>query len=401
MSRVMNRIAAAPLLLALALAAACSEQEPPTTAPAPSAASPAGTPTGTPAAANQSAPTSNAPPANAPPAPEAATPKRVINVGEGAEPVGPAAYQIDPPEIRLGVVEPNGYHDVEFTLKNVSDRPFNVIHATTECKCIVADVSREMIKPGASIPVKMRVQATSAGVRKTATVLHLTDAARSKPRLEVRYAIAPEILLEPRGVGFGRVESGKAAEQSLRVTLHLPQELEKDPVLEPFLAHELPITWWFDPPVVTPMPGGGRDWVATLHVKLESKAPIPLFASHLVFRPKEKNHFRELLVRVTGEVVPSWYFERGVVGFGSVTVGELAEKEMRFFFPAGEPPKIERLDTTIEGLEIEQSLDAERHCFLLKLKLTPRQPGKIEGGVNLLTSLSPEPAVLQVTARAK
>lgn len=310
MSRVMNRFAA-PLGLVLALAAACSEQKPPTTSPAPPAASPAAAPkAGEPAnAPPANAQLANAQPANAQPAnaqPAAAKPTRVINVGEGAEPVGPPAYQIEPPEIRLGVVEPNGFHDVEFTLKNVSDRPFNVVHATTECKCMVADVSREMIKPGGSIPVKMRLQATSAGIRKTASVLHLSDTARSKPRLEVRYAIAPELLLEPRGVGFGRVECGKTAEQSLRVTIHVPAELEKDPVLEPFLAHDLPITWWFDPAVVTPMPGGGRDWVATLHVKLESKAPIPLFASQLVFVPKEKNHFQELLVRVTGEVVPSW-----------------------------------------------------------------------------------------------
>jgi hypothetical protein len=398
MSRAMNRFAAAPLLLALALAAACSEQKPPAPTAAPTAGSQAAPPS---VEQPSAAPPSAVQPADASPTPDATNAARVIHVGEGAEPEGPPAYQIDPPEIRLGVVEPNGFHDVEFTVKNVSDRAFNVVHATTECKCMVADVSKEMIPPGGSIKVKVRVQATSAGVRKTASVLHLSDLARSKPRLEVRYAIAPEILLEPRGVGFGRVESGKAAEQSLRVTLHLPAELDKDPQLEPFLAHDLPITWWFDPAVITPMPGGGRDWVATLHVKLESKSPIPLFATQLVFRPKEKNHFRELLVRVTGEVVPSWYFERGVVGFGSVAVGELAEKEMRFFFPAGEPPKVERLDTTIEGLEVTQTLDAERNCFVLKLKLTAKQPGKIEGAVNLLTSLSPEPAVLQVTARAK
>jgi len=397
MSRAMNRFAAAPLLLALALAAACNEQKPAT-----SGAAPSGTTAGTQAAAPKGETPAIAPPAAPPDAPPAAMkPTRVINVGEGAEQVGPPAYQIEPAMVRLGVVEPNGFHDVEFTLKNVSDRPFNVVHATTECKCMVADVSKEMIPPGGSLKVKLRVQATSAGVRKTASVLHLSDLARSKPRLEVRYAIAPEILLEPRGIGFGRVESGKSAEQALRVTLHLPPELEKDPPIEPFLAHDLPVTWWFDPAVVTPIPGGGRDWVATLHLKLESKSPIPLFASQLVFRPKEKNQFQELLVRVTGEVVPSWYFERGVVGFGSVTVGELAEKEMRFFFPAGEPPKVERLDTNIEGLELEHALDAERNCFVLKLKLTPKQAGKIEGVVNLLTSLSPEPAVLQVTARAK
>ena len=378
MPRALNPIAAAAACLALALAAACREQKPPTT----TSAAPAGAPT-----------------AETPPAPADLKPARVVHVGEGAE--GPPAWQLDPPEVRLGVVEPNGFHDVEFTLKNVSDRPFNVAYATTECKCMVADVSKEMIQPGGSIKVKVRVQATSAGVRKTATVLHLSDLARSKPRLEVRYAITPEILLEPRGIGFGRVAVGMPAEQSLRVTLHLPPELEEDPPLEPFLAHDLPITWRFDPPVVTPMPGGGRDWVAMLHLKLESSVPIAPFASDLVFRPKDKSHYRELLARVSGEVVPAWHFERGVVGFGSVGIGETAEKEIRYFFPAGAQPKIERLDTSIEGLEIEQSLDAERNCFVLKLKLTAKKRGKIEGDVNLLTSLSREPAVLQVTARAR
>lgn len=310
-------------------------------------------------------------------------------------------YRIEPPSFELGVVETNSSHDLEFAVINQGDRPFNIVYTTTECKCMTLDVDRGMLKPGDSTKIKLRVQATASNERKTAAILHLSDPAKSKVRVEVHYAIVPEILVEPKGVGFGRVESGKAVESTLRVTMHLPASIKEIPQLEPFIAHELPIKLWFDEPVITATAGGMRDWVATLHLQLDASQPIEQFLTHLVFKPKDKLAHRELLVRVTGEVVPAWYFERGVVAFGSVDVGQEVEKEMRFFFPGPEAPTLQSVDTDVAGLQVAAELDAEQRCYVIKLKFAAAESGKVEGKVNLLTSLSSAPSELRITARVK
>ncbi len=328
-------------------------------------------------------------------------PTRVLVANDfGAKP-DDSAYLIEPPEFELGILEPNQVVEAEFEVVNRGERPFNIVYLHTECRCLTLDFDRSMIKPGGRVKLKARIAATSAGQRTTAVTMHLSDPARSKPRVEFHYAIVPEVLLDPKKVELGRVETGKSTEVTLRVTLHLPDELKENPPIEPFVTHDLPIKLWMEEPTITPGFGGTRDWVSTLHVRLQGDKPIPPFESHVVFRPKEKGHFRELVVPLSGEIVPSWYFERGVVGFGSVAVGEEVEKEMRFFFPGPEAPAIAKLETDLEGLELSTTLDAERRCYVVKLKLVARTAGKYDGNVMLTSSLSPEPVTLRVTARAK
>ncbi|MSR47067.1 MAG: DUF1573 domain-containing protein [Planctomycetes bacterium] len=380
-------LSVAVLVAVSLISAGCDE-------PSPRSATPASV--ATPASA---APTAVGDPAAA----RASLPAALVPAGaeQGAGAPAKPCFEVSPPGFELNVVEQNSVHDLEFSVINCGDRPFNVAYVTTECKCMTLDVDRAMLKRGNSVKVKLRVTATASNERKTAAILHLSDPAKSKVRVEVHYAVVPEILVEPRGVGFGRVESGKTAEVSLRVTMHLPGSIKEIPKLEPFIAHDLPIKLRFDEPSITTSAGGMRDWVATLHVELDGKEPIEQFLTQLVFRPTENLTFRELAVRVTGEVVPAWYFERGVVAFGSVSAGEAVEKEMRFYYPGPEVPAVLSLETDVAGLEVTSAPDAEQRCHVLKLKLVAKESGKIEGVVKLTTSLSSEPAVLRITARAK
>ena len=335
-------------------------------------------------------------------APVAEPPPKFVTLADALPVVGgPTQYRIDPPNFELGVVESNTVHDLEFSVVNQGDRPFNVVYVTTECKCMTLDVDRKMLKPGDSIKVKVRVVATASNERKTAAILHLSDQAKSKVRVEVHYAIVPEILVEPKGVGFGRVESGKTATASVRVTLHLPGTITAIPKLEPFIAHDLPIKLRFDEPVITETAGGQRDWVAMLHLELDGSQPLEQFLTQLCFIPKDKLLHRELIMRVTGEVVPAWYFERGVVAFGSVEVGKTVEKEMRFFVPGAEAPAVESIECDVAGLEVSHEVDAAQRCIVLDLKYTPAAAAKVEGVIKLKSSLSPQPSELRVTARAK
>ncbi len=327
-------------------------------------------------------------------APEAA-------VATAAKDDGKPAFEIVPPRFDLGVLEPNEKRDLECEVVNRSDRPFSIAYVTNECKCISLDFDRGMIPPGKSSRVRTRVNATSAGMRTTAAILHLTDPKKSKVRIEFHYVIVPDISMNPRKIEFGRIETGKSFEQTVEVSMQLPDEITENPVLEPFLLHDLPIKLTLDPPTVTPPRHGLRRVKTTLHARLESNQPIPMFESMVVFKPKQPKAHRTATLQVFGQVVPAWFFERGVLGFGVVEVGVETSRTMRYFWPGEEPPAVRELKSDVPELTASCEVDKAKHCFVVTIKCLATRPGPIEGAIHLLTSLSEEPGKLRVTARAR
>ncbi len=324
-------------------------------------------------------------------------PKKVVSTA--ATSGGNPAYEIIPPKISLGLVLPESTVLASFEVKNIGDRPFKIEYLTNECHCMALDYDRGTIAPGASAKVNASIKTSSSGARDTAAVVHLSDAARSKVRVPFHYGVVPEILFEPKLIDFGRVETGKVGEQTIRLKLNLPDEMKDPPALAPFVTHSLPIELSIDSVEVTPSRHGSCYWMATLHAKLHSDKPVPAFQTSVIFQPQDPKQFQPAMVMVKGEIVPAWYFERGAIGFGTVDVGQEATKEVRFFWPGEKPPDVFKLESDLPDLVISHVVDVERKCFVLTLVIKPSQPGKVEGTVSLTTSLATEPATLKVTAR--
>jgi hypothetical protein len=316
---------------------------------------------------------------------------------------GKPCYEVTPPNFSLGVLDPSQKVTQEITLKNVSERPFSIAYVTSECKCLVYDFERGMIAPGKSAKVTAKLTATTGGAKTTAITLHLSDPARSKVRIAFDYVIVPEILLEPKLVDLGRIETGQTAEQEVKVTLHLPDQEAQDPVVEPFVAHDVPVELKLDPPTISPSRHGIRDWVAKLHVKLHSAKAVPAFTSTIVFTPKNKRDFRGTEIPLHGEVITSFYFERQSLGFGTVEVGKPESRDIRYFFPAGgETPKVLELSCDKPEFTATYTTDVEHHCFVITVTCLATKAGSLESKVKMQTSLAPEESdSLRVTARAR
>jgi hypothetical protein len=316
-------------------------------------------------------------------------------------PVTSPDFEIVPPAYDLGVLDPLTIRDLTVEVFNRSDSPLSITHVSTECKCVSLEFDRGPIAQGSSAKVYVRIEATTAGQRTSAAVIHLSDRAHSKVRVPIHYVTVPNVLLQPKQIMFMRVLTGETHERTLEVTLHLPDAIQPDPKIEPFVAHDLPIELRFDPPRVTEAKGGMRDWKATLHVVLHADQPIPAFESQIVFQAKEPGQFRTEMVPVRGEVVPAWYFERGVLAFGVVDVGAPKTMSMRFFYPGEAPPEIVSLTTDRAELTATHEFDPENRCLVVSVTCLAGSPGRCNGEVSLLTSLSPVPDRLQVNARAK
>jgi hypothetical protein len=259
---------------------------------------------------------------------------------------------------------------------------------------------RDVIQPGKAAKVRSRVTATSSGQRTSSVQIRVSDPRSSVGRMEIHYVVVPEVLLLPRKVEFGRVDAGSTAEQTVRVTLHLPSAIP-DPPLEPFLQHDLPIALELDPPTITQTAGGLRDLVATLHLKLRSDEPLPPFQTAVIFQAKTPKTFRTKTLPVSGYVAPSWRFERPSLSFGIVRVGEETTRSVRFLWSGEQPPEIESLEADAPELAVSHTTDPANRSFVVTVKCKAARPGRIEAAVRLKTALDDEPSVLRVSARVR
>ena len=335
------------------------------------------------------------------PAPDVAAPTVVAKV----PPLNPYVddgkpdYEIVPPGFEFGVIAPNERKEVEFEVFNRSDRPFKIADAHSECKCLVLTVDHAMIEPGKSMKVKAKINGTSGGAKSTGCVLRLSDPAKSKVRIDFHYSITPGALVSPTRLEFGRIETGQSSKQDVKITLHLPEGLPENPEFEAFIEHTLPITVTLDPPEISPVRHGFRDWITTAHLELGGNTPIASFRSQFVFKAKDDKMFRPAMVPVSGEIVTAWYFERNVLSFGTVDVGADEERTMRFFWPGDEPPAIQELTSSAPEFVVTSAVEKDRHCFVLTVKFKTEKAGRFDGEIRLKTSLSETADVLKVSAR--
>lgn len=319
---------------------------------------------------------------------------------EPSRPAGPPVFEIVPPSVDLGVLDANEKKEIEFEVFNRSDKPFSISAVSTGCKCVTLKFDREPIPPGASARVRTRVRAAASGMKTTVARINFTDAARSSGKIPFSYSTVPGVLLDPKRIEFGRVQTGMAKEATTSVTLHLPENIP-DPVLEPFLQHDLPIELSIDPPVIKPGSRGMRDLVTTLRLRLKSDEPLPRFTTQLIFQAKTPKTFRTTMIPVTGQVAPAWRFERHALSFGVVRVGVPMTRTMRFYWAGATPPEVHELRSDIPELTATLEPDPSRRCFLVSVTCLGAKGGRIEGSIQLKTSLSDTPSTLKVTARAK
>src|SRR5262245_51094636 len=275
----------APLRLAfahacVALAFACSRDAKEST--------PAAAPDSPPAAAPGSAPAGKSPAAPA----AAPADDSVHAAGERGEmPSRNDVFALEPPTLSLGLLEPNEERRVDFQVRNLTAQPLKITMIKTGCKCVTLDYSKTAIPAGGAGAVHVKVVGVTRESRRVAVSVTTDDPRRSRAELAVFYSVVPPVDFMPPKADFGKVKQGEKAELEIKVTLHLPPEVEKVPDLEPFIQHDLPIKIVLDPPSVTPDAAGFRDLKSTLHLVLDTSRPLPPFQTELVVKPKEAKSF--------------------------------------------------------------------------------------------------------------
>jgi hypothetical protein len=368
--------------VAFALAFACSHDEKKAPDAAPVASGPQAKPAATPSAT---------------PPPDDYASK--VAARQAAPPATNDAFTLDPSTLSLGVLEPNELKRVDFKLTNNSAQPLKILTVKTGCKCITLDFARTAIAPGDSTQIHVSVVGVSSGARRNLVKVTTDDPRRSSAELVVFYGVVPEVLLVPPKLDFGKVKQGEKAEQTIKLTLHIPPEIEKDPVLEPFIQHDLPIKITLDPLTVTPVSVNFRDVTTMLHAVLDTSKPLAPFQTELVFKPKEARTYRFTSIPVWGEVRAGTFFEHEKLVFTGLTVGTPATKAIRFYYSGEEAPTFADVATTPADFTEKHEVEAANRCIRFDVTCTRAAAGALAGDLKVKVGASDPPLVVHLTAR--
>lgn len=352
------------------------------------------------AAAGQAAPAAK--PAAAPTDKPAAPDDRAVRApGEGdVPPRTNDVFVLEPSSLKLGILEPNEERQVDFKVKNLSAQPLKIETIKTGCKCLTLQYEKKPIPVGGAGAVHVKVTGVTRESRRISVTVTTDDPKRSVAELAVYYSIVPAVDCNPPKADFGKAKVGEPAEQLIKVTLHLPPELEKVPALEPFITPDLPIKLVLDPPTVT-QDGNFRDVVTTLHLVLDTSRPLPAFQAQLVFKPKEPKTFRFTSIPVFGEVRASIFFEHDKLVFTGVEAGKPATKSIRLYFTGEKAPELTDVAIAPGEFTEKHELEAEKHCIRFDVTCTPKAGGALTGELRAKVAGVADPLAVALTARGK
>jgi hypothetical protein len=313
----------------------------------------------------------------------------------------PVDVVLEPAAVNLHMLEPNEVRKIEFLVKNVSDQPIKIDTVLTSCRCVSVDFDAHEIPPGGSGVAHVTVTAATAEARKSIATVRTSGVRRTVTQFTIEYAVIPEVFTQPRKADFGRARVGDKGEIELKVVVHLPRELAVDPVLEPYVAQDLPVKVALDPQVVTKIREDTRDLTTTLRLKLDTSRPLAAFDSNVVFKPKGPGTYRLTLVRLLGEVRGAAWFEHAQLAFGPVAVGATTVFEIRLYGDGPDAPKLEEVSLAPAVFTEKHEVEAEKHCVRFDLSCTPTATGPIAGELRVKYAGCAQPLALPITARGK
>ena len=329
----------------------------------------------------------------------------VLVAASSAQTPPPPVYspdvKIEPDSMNLHMLEPNEVKNVEFKVRNVSDKPIKIDSVLTTCRCVSVDFDAREIPPGEAAVARVKVTAATAEARKTIASVRTSGFRRNTAQFIIEYTVIPEVFTQPRKADFGRVKVGDKAEVTLKVVVHVPKELAEDPVLEPYVAQDLPIKVTLDPPVVTKIRDDTRDLVTTLHLVLDTSKPLAAFDSNVVFKPKLPRTYRQTLVRLLGEVRGAAWFEHPQLAFGPAAVGAPTRLSIRLYGEGPDPPKLEEAVVTPAVFTEKHEVDAATRSIRFDLTCTPAESGPVTGELVVKVAGCPAPLKLPLSARGK
>ena len=209
-------------------------------------------------------------------------------------------------------------------------------------------------------------------------------------RFELTLVAAQRQLAEavPPGIDFGSVDPGKTYERRLR----LCEEDTDRFTVTGIDANGLPLSHRIEQAIG---PGGLAVYRITLSLKPEDATPRPR-TGHITIKTTSINR-HNILVPINFALGPRVQVLPSVVGFGTVTAGDIVARKVMFIGREKQPPGVTVVDTPRDCSVEIQKLET---CTEILLKASPTIPGIWHRVIHVRTNSDPASNPIEIRCAA-
>ena len=322
-----------------------------------------------------------------------------------AAPQAASAIVVAPEIMDLGAIEPGSTHPAKFTLINTGAREVTVLGAVPNCKCTaISDIKGKRIPPGGTLELSASLAAPRApGVKEAVVFLTFEGAAPTKAT--IKGDVRLKVVAEPPYVdALKDVTSGSV---KLRAADGKPFSVLRSGGRDPVFVG-------FDPKTDAPR----AEYVIAWDLSGRACEAMPIWWFVFTDRPD----CPAIPLRVRDECTGSkadmgrfgrfWIAKEGLIDAGLGLIGTASEVEIDLdHYNPAKKGAIERVDwsavkavrslSPIADAAFISKRDVGADVVVVKLAITPKQPGPIEGELEIETATGTGRVPFTIFARAR
>lgn len=316
-----------------------------------------------------------------------------VVVGQGLAPVPEWAKKLfNKDKIDFGVIA-TGSDSKEFVrVRNVLDKPVNIVSASTTCGCSVATPSKKYLKPGDEAIIEVTMNTRRFKRRKDSRVIiKLDQPTYAEVHIPITAYIRTDVVFDPGMVQFGNVEIAKGGTRVVKIAYAgRPDWMIKElTVRSPHLSAKFN---------ETARERGRVDY--TLEVTLKPSAPVGRLRDLITLVTDDAaNPYVPLLIEANVE--PDIAVTPGIVTLG--IIAPESQKRAQVVVKGKAPFEIEKVESLAgsAGFQYRRPQGA-RKVHVIPFSMTaPGIPGKFEEEFSIWIVGRPEPVKFKATGEIR
>ena len=291
--------------------------------------------------------------------------------------------QIQPDSIDLGEISNEEAKSIEFTVTNIGSGvltiPEGYAGLRASCGCTQPSIDKHALAPGETATVSVVFNpANKRGQTDTRVTVLSDDPSQPQAVVHVRSYVKETLRVEPRMVGFGRLDHKTSAEQSLKV-------LSSKPEFKVVSVKSAEDTPWLTDEVVsaeTVMISGETWRQTTVKILLGPTAPVGhLRGGTLTIETNDPKNSK-IVIPLAGEIMGDLSVGPERLSFGLVNPGEVTERLINISSRTGK---------RVEIVKVEQEINLEVPLHVTHFYPNPEQPFTTQVSVAMTAPEAPVP----------
>lgn len=299
-----------------------------------------------------------------------------------------ARVKVDQPIFDFGTVAQGTIVSHEYTLKNIGNADLHIHRVVPACGCTAATVSGDVIAPGATGNIAVRLDTSDFSGEKLKMIRVFTsDPEDSSLSLTLKGVIESNVELEPRRVNFDRVSRGAALAQDpreVRISVRPDAGLEISDVRS-FSKHV----------IVRMLEHSPRE--ARISISLDPLAPVGELRDRAIVNLKGSKDI-SVNIPIYAHIEGPLKLNPGIISVGIIEGSEIIERSVKFDNSGAEPVKIRALRSSDPAITADYSVIKEGQKYVVHVKVDPSKVSRdLKGAVTVETDSKNEaPLTLNV-----